>query len=834
MVGIVIVSHSHRIAEGVVELAREMGGPDLAMEAAGGLAMPDHPIGTDAVLVMEAIERVWSDDGVLVLMDLGSAVLSAEMAIDLLAEERRSRIRLCAAPLVEGAVAAAVTARAGGTLDEVEAEANGGLAGKVEHLGAEAGAGAAPAPPAPVATVAREGAPAVSIQLIVTNPHGLHARPAARFVQTASGFDATVQVRNLTTGAGPASARSLNGVATLGIERGHRIEVSASGADADRSIAAIEALAARGFGEHDGDGSPAPPPGNVAVTAPGTIVGLPASPGIALGAVRRFHTPEVVVPPDLRAGTPDEERRRLDEAVERTGSDIERQRRAVAARAGGDAAGIFEAHALFLRDEALLEPARLAIDDGRPAAIAWRDAVSAVAASWEGLDDPYQRARAEDVRSVGRQVLAHLLAVPLPEPRIDEPGILVAADLAPAETSALDPVAVQGIVTAFGGPTSHASVLARSLAIPAVVGAGDAVLQLEEGSPLAIDGGTGAIYADPDPPTRATLDAERTRQDEATRAASAAASRPAVTSDGTRIEVALNIGSPGDASAAAEVGADGVGLFRTELLFMRGDRMPTEDEQVAAYRDAARSLGGDRPMTVRTLDVGADKPLPYLEQPREANPFLGVRGLRLGLAHPELLRTQLRAILRVAADHPVRVMFPMVTTLGELRAAREELERARAELGAAAGDPEVGIMVEVPAAALTADRLAREVAFFSIGTNDLTQYVLAADRGNERVGALTDALHPAVLRLIERTVDGAEASGRWVGVCGELAADPAVTALLLGLGVRELSMSAPAVPLVKAAVREVDLSSARALAARALRYGTADEVRALIDPGRAG
>jgi phosphocarrier protein FPr len=307
-----------------------------------------------------------------------------------------------------------------------------------------------------------------------------------------------------------------------------------------------------------------------------------------------------------------------------------------------------------------------------------------------------------------------------------------------------------------------------------------------------------------------------------------------VTSDGTRIEVALNIGSPGDASAAAEVGADGVGLFRTELLFMRGDRMPTEDEQVAAYRDAARSLGGDRPMTVRTLDVGADKPLPYLEQPREANPFLGVRGLRLGLAHPELLRTQLRAILRVAADHPVRVMFPMVTTLGELRAAREELERARAELGAAAGDPEVGIMVEVPAAALTADRLAREVAFFSIGTNDLTQYVLAADRGNERVGALTDALHPAVLRLIERTVDGAEASGRWVGVCGELAADPAVTALLLGLGVRELSMSAPAVPLVKAAVREVDLSSARALAARALRYGTADEVRALIDPGRAG
>ncbi len=834
MVGIVIVSHSHRIAEGVVELAREMGGPDLAMEAAGGLAMPEHPIGTDAVRVMEAIERVWTDDGVLVLMDLGSAVLSAEMAIDLLPEDRRARIRLCAAPLVEGAVAAAVIARAGGTLDEVEAEAVGGLAGKAEHLGVEAAHTATPSPLAEAPTRAEEGAPAVSVELGITNPHGLHARPAARFVQTAAGFDAQVQVRNLTTGAGPASGRSLNGVATLGIERGHRIEVRASGAEANRAIEAIEALAARAFDEHGDDGSAAPSSSIVAAGPPGTIGGLAASPGIALGPVRRFHTPEVAVPTDLPAGTEAEEQRRLDEALERTASDIERQRRAVAARAGGAATEIFDAHALFLRDEALIEPARRAIAEGGPAAIAWRDAVSSVAAMWEGLDDPYQRARADDVRSVGRQVLAHLLDVALPEPRIDEPGILVAADLAPAETSALDPAAVRGIVTAFGGPTSHASVLARSLAIPAVVGAGDAILHLEEGSPLAIDGGTGAIFVDPDARTRERLEGDRARQDETARAASAAAARPAVTADGTRIEVALNIGSPDEAAAAAGSGADGVGLFRTELLFMRRNRMPTEDEQATAYREAAVALGGDRPLTVRTLDVGADKPLPYLEQPAEPNPFLGVRGLRLGLANPELLRTQLRAILRVAAEHPLRVMFPMVTTLAELRAARGALERAREELGASAGDPEVGIMVEVPAAALTADRLAREVAFFSIGTNDLTQYALAADRGNERVGALTDALHPAVLQLIGLTVEGAGASGRWVGVCGELAADPAVTPLLLGLGVRELSMSAPAVPLVKAAVRTVDLAAGRALAARALRCGSGDEVRALIDEGRAG
>jgi phosphocarrier protein FPr len=830
MVGIVIVSHSHRIAEGVIELAREMGGPDLAMEPAGGLAMPDHPIGTDAVVVMEAIERAWSDDGVLVLMDLGSAVLSAEMALDLLPRERRSRIRLSEAPLVEGAVAAAVTARAGGTLEEVAAEAAVGLVGKTEHLGS---AGPPPAPPAPAG--ARAGGiefPTVSLRLTVTNPHGLHARPAARFVQAASGFDARVQVRNLTTGAGPANARSLNGVATLGVERGHEIEVTAGGPDADRALEAIGELARRAFDER-AEEAPLTPRAAAPEGGPGTIAGLPASPGIAIGAARRFHTPEATVPPGLAAGPAPQERRRLDEAIELTASDIEKQRRAVAARAGGGATEIFEAHALFLRDEALLEPARRAIDDGRPAAIAWRDAVGSVADAWLRLDDPYQRARVDDLRSVGRQVLAHLLGVALPEPRIDEPGILVAADLAPADTSALDPAMVQGLVTAFGGPTSHASVLARSLAIPAVVGAGSAILILREGTTLAVDGGSGTVVVDPDEATRRGLEAERDRLETARREAAAAAGLEAVTMDGARIEVALNIGAPADAAAAAEVGADGVGLFRTEFLFMERNRMPTEDEQEAAYRETARMLGG-RPMIIRTLDIGADKPLPYLEQPSEPNPFLGVRGLRLGLARPDLLRTQLRAILRVAAEFPLRVMFPMVTTLGELRAARAELDRARKEVGPAGGEPEVGIMIEVPAAALTSDRLAAEVDFFSIGTNDLTQYVLAADRGNERVATLTDALHPAVLELIGRTAEGARASARWVGVCGELAGDPAATGLLLGLGVRELSMSAPAVPSVKAAVRDVDLPAAEALAARALRCSSAAEVHELIGSARDG
>jgi phosphoenolpyruvate-protein phosphotransferase len=297
------------------------------------------------------------------------------------------------------------------------------------------------------------------------------------------------------------------------------------------------------------------------------------------------------------------------------------------------------------------------------------------------------------------------------------------------------------------------------------------------------------------------------------------------------IEVAANVGSLDDVAQALDQGADGVGLFRTEFLFLDREDAPTEDEQEAAYRAAAVALDG-RPMLVRTLDAGADKPLPYLAEPDEPNPFLGVRGLRLGLMRPDVLDVQLRALVRVAADHPVRVMFPMVATLAELRAARAAIDRA-ANAVADSGDRvaerlEVGAMIEVPSAALVADRLAPEVDFFSLGTNDLSQYVLAADRGNERVASLADALHPAVLELIRRTAHAAAAGGIWAGVCGELAGDPLATPLLIGLGVRELSMSAPAIPHVKHAVRETDLDAADALAAEALSLSSATEVRELL------
>ncbi len=825
MVGIVLVSHSHRLAEGTADLARQMGGDEARIETAGGLDTPDHELGTDAVLVMQAIERAWTPDGVLVLMDLGSAVLSAEMALDLLPDAiNRSRVLLVEAPFVEGAVAAAVTARIGASLERVAGEARGGLTAKATHLGAEQPAAVAP-PPA-------TGGPAAEIELDVPIPHGLHARPAAAFVRTASSFDAEVAVENLAEGRGPVSARSLNAVATLGVRRGDRIRVSASGPQALEAIEAVRALADRRFDEAEEAEEVAAGREDEARPTSGANgpAGLAAAPGVAVGPVVRFTAGELPSP-DVPARSPEEERRSLERAVEETRRDIERQRASVAGRAGAYRAAIFDAHVLLLQDDALLGAAMSAVGTGASAASAWSDAVAEVAAAWASMRDEYQRERAEDVRSVGAQVLARILGVEVPAPRMRSPGVLVAPDLTPADTASLDPSTALGIATSFGGPTSHAAVLARSLGIPAVVAIGEAILDLAQGTLIAIDGSTGSVVVDPPPDVVAALEGRRREQVRADRAAKAEARAPAVTADGASIEVAANVGTPADVAHALEMGCDGIGLFRTEFLFMERGTAPTEDEQEAAYRGVAQALDG-RPMIVRTLDAGADKPLPYLHQPAEANPFLGLRGLRLGLAMPDLLDTQLRAILRVAADHPLRVMFPMVATVEEFRQGSAALDRARRSLSDRGVlipvRPEVGVMIEVPSAALLAERLAEEADFFSIGTNDLTQYTLAAERGNARVAGLLDALHPAVLALIGRTAEAAAANRRWVGVCGELAADPAVTSLLLGLGVTELSASAPAIPHVKRAVRATSLPEATALAERALRLASAEQVRELV------
>ena len=828
MVGLVIVSHSPALAAGVVELAREMGGSEVAIEVAGGLE--DGAIGTDAELVRAAVERVRSPDGVLVLMDLGSALMSAEMAAEM-AEPDRGPVLLSAAPLIEGAVAAAARARGGASLAEVAAEARGALRMKTSQLGEEdAEAATGPAPGA--------GDWTAELRLVVHNRLGLHARPAARFVEAVSGLDAEVEVSNATRDRGPADARSLTAIATLSVRQGDEILVRARGDQADAAVAALRALAEDNFGDPPDEADAAAPstagattPGSTAAsvagstagpaagsTAPSTagpssspapgarLSGVPASAGIAIGPARRLVPAEPVVDEEP-AGDPAHERARLTQALAAVRADLADARAAVAARAGAQEAEIFGAQTLLLDDVALTAPALRAVDAGASAGTAWQAAAQEAAAAFRGVDDPYLRERAVDVEDVARRVLARLAGSPAGATTRGA-GIVIADELTPGEAAGLDVGDAWAVATARGGATSHAAILARALGIPAVVGLGDAVLSITEATQLILDGDAGTLDVDPD--SDAVAEQEQRRQAAAAERErlAARAAEPGALSDGRRIEVFANVGSAAEARVAVEHGAEGVGLLRTEFLFLDRATAPDEEEQVEALTAIARALQG-RPLIVRTLDAGADKPLPFLQLQAEDNPFLGVRGIRLSLARPELLRTQLRAILRVAADHPVKVMFPMVAMLDELLAARALLD----ELG---GALEVGVMVEVPALALQADEMAPHVDFFSIGTNDLAQYAMAAERGNAALAGLLERSLPAVLALIAHVTAAAEAHGRWVGVCGELAGDPEAAVLLAGLGVTELSMAAGRIAAVKAALREVDWDAAAAAARSAL------------------
>jgi multiphosphoryl transfer protein len=669
----------------------------------------------------------------------------------------------------------------------------------------------------------------------VLNEIGLHARPAALVVELASRVDADLRLAKAGGGT-PVSARSLTGLMTLSARLGDELVASASGPGAREALEELEELARAGFGEGVAAAGARPAPTPPAEAPPDTppvdaqpppdgavLEGIAVSPGVAVAAARHQDAAPAE-PPEREAEDAESERRRLEEGRAAARKAIEEDRERVATRGAEAEAGIFSAHLALLDDEALLEPADAAIEGGAAAERAWLDAARRVAAAYGELDEPLLRERAADVEDVGRRVAAAIAgrdAVTGPR----EEGIVIADELTPADAAALDPTLVRGVATARGTPTAHAAILARALGLPAVVGLGASLLAVPEGAALLLDGDEGSLQVSPPDEVRRAAGDRAQRAAERRAAARERAREPACTRDGVRIEVAANVDDPAAAEAALELGAEGVGLLRTEFLFLDQPELPSEDEQAERIREIARVLDG-LPLIVRTLDAGADKPLPAVPMEPEANPFLGRRGIRLSLARPDLLTTQLRAILRVAAEHPLKLMFPMVGTVAELREALAILDRARADTGVDA-PLETGIMIEVPAAALLSERLARHVDFFSIGTNDLTQYVMAAERGNENVGTLLAGPGPALLRLVRETVAGAEAHDRWVGVCGELAGDPPSAVLLAGLGVRELSMAPPLIPEAKAALRSVSLADARTAAEDALAAEDADEARRL-------
>ncbi len=559
--------------------------------------------------------------------------------------------------------------------------------------------------------------------------------------------------------------------------------------------------------------------------------GIPASAGYAIGKAYYYNTALPTIERKLTQ-FPQDEIARLNKSVIEVDENLAALELSTAQRIGEEEAEVFGAHRMFLADPSYITEIHNQIFNNNLAAeSAVKEVGDSLSASFEAMEDDYFRARAADIVDVSNQIIRCLLGIQHAGlDSISSPVIVVADELNPSDTARMEPANILGFVTRRGGKASHAAILARSLGIPAVVGAGDAVLAIESGTPLLLDGHCGSVLANADDETSAAFAQTKKKHDDALLVVKSTALAPAITTDGKRVEVVGNIGSVADAERVIEFGGEGVGLLRTEFLFLDRKTAPSEAEQLRTYTEISRGLGG-KPLIIRTLDIGGDKPLPYIHLPAEDNPCLGVRGLRLCLQQYDVFVPQLRAILQASASCDIKVMFPMVTTLREIREARAMVEQTRQALlaeGKPCGNPSLGIMVEVPAAAIASDLLAPEVDFFSIGTNDLTQYTLAADRGNPGVQHIADSFEPSVLRLIEMTIHNAHQHGKWVGVCGELAGELLAAPLLLGMALDEFSMGAMSIPQIKKELRAWSAAEAALMVPEILALPDAASVRARL------
>ncbi len=793
-VGLVLVSHSRALAEAAMMLALDMitGDPPRIALAAG---RADGGTGTDATRVAAAISEANEGAGVIVLTDLGSAVLASDMALELLGG--RIEVRVVAAPFVEGLLAAIVRAASGDDLETVAGEAAASLAPKIALLEPGRGAsGASPDDHAPRDTGEESiAAPPPAFGIVtVRNEGGLHARPASEIAQLASTFHSAVSLA--VDGKPPAPAASTLSISILAVAPGTIVRVSAVGPDAEEAVAAVIALIEGGFGEAlvGSDG----PPASVLVPAePAQREALGVSPGRVIGpaavlvhSLEEPSTTAVLAPPARGAAA-----RILVDAMSATADSYRRR----ADKVDGHRRDVLTATAAIAEDPVLIETATLAIRERglTPERGIWeaigRMATEYRAAGGELLD------RITDLVDVRDRTIARLTGVEPPGlPERDHPYVLIADDLAPADTVLLDPSMCLALVTEQGGPTAHTAIIARELGLPAIVGAAGATT-ITDGTLVLVDGTTGELIVQPDETLQATATGVITV---------APFTGQGRTSDGHRVVLNANVGAPREVARAVERGAEGVGLFRTEFCFLDRTDEPSVDEQVEAYRQIFAAFPGER-VVVRTLDAGSDKPLPFLSVVEEPNPALGLRGVRTSIRDPQVLERQLDAIARAASleSAEVAVMAPMIATLHETR---EFAQRARA-----AGISSVGIMLETPAAAMTAAELCAEIDFVSVGTNDLSQYTMAADRMSGSLASLADHWQPALLRMIRLVGEAAEAAGTPMGLCGEAAANPDFAPVLVGLGATSLSMVSRAIPTVGATLAGVTLAQCRDAAAAA-------------------
>ncbi|HHG0177329.1 TPA: phosphoenolpyruvate-protein phosphotransferase PtsI [Escherichia coli] len=565
------------------------------------------------------------------------------------------------------------------------------------------------------------------------------------------------------------------------------------------------------------------------------ISGILASPGIAFGKALLLKEDEIVIDRKIiSADQVDQEVERFLSGRAKASAQLETIKTKAGETFGEEKEAIFEGHIMLLEDEELEQEIIALIKDKHMTAdAAAHEVIEGQASALEELDDEYLKERAADVRDIGKRLLRNILGLKIIDlSAIQDEVILVAADLTPSETAQLNLKKVLGFITDAGGRTSHTSIMARSLELPAIVGTGSVTSQVKNDDYLILDAVNNQVYVNP---TNEVIDKMRAVQEQvASEKAELAKLKdlPAITLDGHQVEVCANIGTVRDVEGAERNGAEGVGLYRTEFLFMDRDALPTEEEQFAAYKAVAEACGSQA-VIVRTMDIGGDKELPYMNFPKEENPFLGWRAIRIAMDRKEILRDQLRAILRASAFGKLRIMFPMIISVEEVRALRKEIEIYKQELrdeGKAFDESiEIGVMVETPAAATIARHLAKEVDFFSIGTNDLTQYTLAVDRGNDMISHLYQPMSPSVLNLIKQVIDASHAEGKWTGMCGELAGDERATLLLLGMGLDEFSMSAISIPRIKKIIRNTNFEDAKVLAEQALAQPTTDELMTLVN-----
>ncbi len=869
MVGLVLVSHSQEVADALVSLVKRVSSDTIPIAGVMGGGSLQEETTPGAKDIIEAVRSVHSIEGVLILADSGATLRQTETVLHTLPDEMRSHIRCCAAPLVEGAIAAGQQICLGHDLETVYWQTDQAFQIKLlqrfdKDTTADEQVLPHDAEEEDVSTSEIEVETGLEIIVTIHTPHGIHIRPAARFVQTAASFEADIFVRKLSQQ--PASsdeskekynwvegeavqATSLINLMSLEIVCGDRIAITAKGTEASQALDALRQLVEEDFGEDAVEiagEAPKPAPARP-VSDEQEIPVIPLSDGIAIGPAFHYRTTQLQVP-EYQIEDPILEWERLQNALTVARRAITQQRQRVHTNLGKAQSAIFDAHLLILDDHGLLEQIRKQIfQHHQNAAKAWNEGITEIANSYRSFADPYLQQRADDVADVGNQVLSALLGEIKGTPKFTEAGIFVVQELSPMLIAQLDINKVRGLITMKGGPTDHGAILTRALGLPTVAAPSfpvdrekkenesrkpPSVTDIPVGATLAIDGFNGVMWMNPSSKTLDTLHQFQADWEKQCEKLLTASHEPATTHDGHNVRIMANGANVLDAKIAIRNGAEGIGILRTEFLYLTRNNPPSEEEQLETLSQIVEVMGV-RPVYVRTLDVGGDKAIPYLNLPLETNPFLGVRSIRLSLRTPDLFHTQLRAILRAGEHFNIRIMFPMISMTEEIGKVLECLEQAHQSLKKEQilhqWPVKTAMMVETPSAALLAASFVEHVEYFSIGTNDLTQYTLAAERGNPELVSFADGLHPSVLMLIRAVIDAAHPHGKHVGICGELAGDPVAVPVLMGLGVDELSMNPGGIPRVKDIIRRLNITDARTLAENALKASRSAEVRRMAE-----